>query len=642
VSEEATVQTLLAFAFSREPRPDRLRAGLQRVEEWYAPRWDADARAELAVDGPLGLQLWDVPDEPCRWPAWWDSDHRVVATLNVPLGYERVVGDLPPERAPGPLAERLLEAPHDVMRLTAPFALVTLDRPQHALSLLTDNLGLGRLYEVRTDEGRFWSNRPVAALRFAGLRAEADPVGWRRMAACDWPMGDRTPYLGVRAIGAATRITVDATGHRETSEDVLSHLVRARRDPLAPETVAEVAEALTAMARSVQAIWTEVPVLSLSGGRDSRLVVAAFVAAGVEVRLKTYGAATGEAETARQLVARLGSGVEHEVTVPSAQRPGKRRAGAYQRARRWHDTTDGLRPASYLRNVPPRRLPRQQPALVTGVGGEFGHAPGYPDDAERLERLPRGRRLDAYARALQAKVVLPRGVAAHAVDEVAAQIRTVLTHAEERGVTDSKALDWFYADERLRRWGMAGESYGRVMPLLVPEFLAAAFGLSTAQSHASALHHALIARLVPAWAGVEFYAATLKERQAVRQQRLWEESDVDLLSGVIADPGDWGEAFDVEQVQRIWQRALQGQAAARDELLLQRVVWRAAFTDHLAAVNGEPSPARATATRPRSRPRRRDLAGLARSVAVRANDLPLARRIARTAPGRELRRRLGV
>jgi hypothetical protein len=188
---------------------------------------------------------------------------------------------------------------------------------------------------------------------------------------------------------------------------------------------------------------------------------------------------------------------------------------------------------------------------------------------------------------------------------------------------------------------MAGESPGRVMPLLVPEFVAAAFGLTTAQSNASELHTALIARLVPAWAGVDFYSATLKERQAVRQQRLWEEADLDQLCRVFADD-DWADAFDVGQVRSIWRLARAGRAAARDELLLQRVVWRAAFTDHLAAVNGDPPRQRPRAPREQTGAQRPDLRAAVRGLAVRANDIPLARRLARTWFGRRLRRRLGV
>lgn len=658
------MQTLVAFAFDDAAvRPERTRAGLERVEQWYARLWATQPRAHHRSHQGLGLALWEDPAEQCRWPAWTERAERTVATLHIPLGHERLVDQTAGaglDLAPLALVEHLRRRPDEVRRLPPPFVLAQLDAAGAELTLLTDGLGLGRLHEVRTAEGRFWSNRPVAALRFAGLRAEADVEAWRRMAACDWAMGDLTPYRGVSVVPAATQVTATPDGVRRSSLDVLSELVRHRRDPLTPASVELTAAALADVASSVSTAWPEAPVLSLSGGRDSRLVVAAFVAAGRPVGLRTYGGDAGEIETARRLVGLLPGGAEHEVTTPAAQRPGRRRAGAYARARQWHDVAEGLRPSVYLRSNAPRRLLHHSPPLVAGIGGEFGHAPGYPDDVEQLEQLPLERRLDAYARSLQAKVTLPRGVAPDAVEAAARQIRAVVDHAAERGVTDAKALDWFYADERLRRWGMAGESTGRVLPLLVGEFLAAALGLSTAQSRASALHTALIERLVPHWAGIDYYSATLRQRQAVQQQRLWEESDADLLADVVHGPGDWGEAFEVPRVQAIWRRARAGKAGPRDELLLQRVVWRAAFTDHLAAVNAEPAVVRdrvvlakpaagPTVTKPAAprkvtpaqpAPARRRSPVLV--LATWANDVPLARRLARTALGRRIRRFLGA
>lgn len=644
------MQTLLAYAFERSVPEARVAAGLARVESWYARLWGEPPQRNAAHAGRLGMCHWDAPGQECRWPSWTETGDpdgtgtggEATATLAVPLGYDKVLGGVRLAEAPGALARRLLDRPEQVMALTPPFVVAQLDRARGSLALVTDGLGLGRLFELRTDEGRVWSNRPVAAVRFAGVRAEADPLAWRQVAASDWVMGDRTPYRGVRVVPAATQIIVGRRGPREQTLDALRLLSDARREPLTAPSLDATGAALTAVAGATSQLWSGAPVLSLSGGRDSRLVAAVFLAAGAEVSLRTYSAAAGEAETARRLVAALDRPVEHEVAVPAAQRAVRRRGGALARARRWHDATEGLRPAVYLRNIAPKSLPRQRRLLVSGVGGEFGHAPGYPDDVVRLEGLPERARLDAFARTLTAKVVAPRGLAPASVAAVEEHTRAVIAHAQARGVTDAKVLDWYYADERLRRWGMHGEASGKVMPLLSPEFVRACFGLTTAQSTASALHAALIARLVPAWAEVPFYTATLRQRQAVAQQRLWEEDDVDVLDGVMADLSGWGEAFDAASVRTIWRQARAGRAAGRDELLLQRVVWRAGFEDHLAAVNAEPVPDRPALRVDLPVAPKRDWTRPVRELAMAANEISLARRLARTRLGRELRRRLGV
>ena len=636
------MRTLLAYSFRAAGPEQRVRDGVRRIEQWYGPLWGIEPRTDCSTGAARGLVAWNDPDDPCRWPGWVVGDGRVVATLHAPLGHEQLLGPGELGDAPLRLAARLRDRPDDVRALTPPFVLATYEPAEEALVLQTDRFGLGRLFELRTTHVAVWSNRPVAALLFAGVRAEADRLAWQRMAACDWPMGSATPYRGVRAVGASTRIEVGSDGERRRTGDVLDQVARGGREPLGEASLGVTAAALTEAARSVAALWPGVPTLSLSGGRDSRLVAAAFVAAGVEVSFTTYAGATGEARTAEDLLARLPGPVEHRVPAAPTQTSAPPGTGALTRARQWHDMTEGLRPALYLRGPAPRRLPTHRRALVCGVGGELGHAPGYPDDVEDVERLPQTRRLGAFTSSLHAKVTLPSGPSRAAKDAVTRQISAVLAHAAARGVTDAKALDWFYADERLRRWGMTGESTGRVMPLLVPAFVAACSGLTTAQSRDSALHTALIERLVPAWAGVPYFTARLSDRAQPAHRLLRHDPEADLVAGLVEHPGDWSDGFDTTQVRTIWARARRGRAAARDELLLQRVVWRAAFSDHLAAVNGDRPPARVPGSPvPTTRPASRRVRPL-HAIAVRANDLPVARRLARTALGRRLRSLLGV
>jgi hypothetical protein len=635
------VQTLVAFAFDRTPAAAEIAEAAARVETWYTPLWPEPHQTDRMVGRRTGLMLWHRADPGCRWPAWQAQGSGAAASLHAPLGAELALGSELP--SPAGLVQRLRERPDDLLRLTPPFVLAAADTNEDSLLLLTDGLGLGRLYELRFPGGRVWSNRPVAALRFAGRPAVADELAWQRMAACDWPMGDATPYAGVECVPAATRIIVDPTGCRRHTLDLLPQLLGSADGGLDEQAVSEAADGLVAAARSVTNLWPDdTPVLTLSGGRDSRLVAATFLAADVDVRLRTDATISGEADTARELVARLDRKVRHQVTGGGTDKkpPATGDQGPYDRARRWHDISEGLRPAVYASNRPPKLLPHARRVLVSGVGGEFAHAPAYPEDLDQMLRLPRPRRLDAFSRSLASHFVLPHGLSAAATAAASAQIRTVLEQAADSGVDSGKAFDWFYASERLRRWGLAGESSGRVMPLLTPAFLRAAGTLSAAQSRTNALHDALIARFVPAWTGVPYFAATLRQRGAARRAKLWEE-DPDRLAAVIADADDWGDAFDVRTVQAVWRRARAGRAAGRDELLLQRVLWRAAFTDHLAAVNQQ-------AARPRTavlpvRPARAWTPGQPlRELAVHANEIPLARKFGRTRPGRWVRRIIGV
>ncbi|MFF1821730.1 hypothetical protein ACFVWG_30785 [Kribbella sp. NPDC058245] len=203
------VETLVAYAFHRPDSAVRAAEGAARVEAYYAgiPKLGGH-------DGSThGLHLWGSADS--LWPAWQQTGSVRVASLHTPVGYERVVGDITPADAPGPLAEAVRRTPEAFLELAPPFTMALLDDDR--LELFTDSAGLGRLFQVRLPDGWVWSNRPVAALLFAGVPAAASPRGWAFAAACGWFMGDSTPYEGVLAVPGATHIVADGKLRRQTT-----------------------------------------------------------------------------------------------------------------------------------------------------------------------------------------------------------------------------------------------------------------------------------------------------------------------------------------------------------------------------------------------------------------------------------------
>ncbi|MFC6162647.1 hypothetical protein [Kribbella jiaozuonensis] len=74
------------------------------------------------------------------------------------------------------------------------------------------------LFELQLPDGCVWTNRPVAALLFAGVPAVASSRGWTFAAGCGWFMADSTPYDGVLAVSGTAHIVAD--GHRQQGTDV--------------------------------------------------------------------------------------------------------------------------------------------------------------------------------------------------------------------------------------------------------------------------------------------------------------------------------------------------------------------------------------------------------------------------------------
>ncbi len=144
------MQVLVAYALDHEMD---ISARLADVARHYEPLWQVPVSRQGRDAGRVGLHVWDSSDSRWRWPTWQEDPTMATATLYLPLGYERLVGQVPAEEAALPLARLLLGRPDRVAELTGTFVIGTLDSEARRVTLMTDALGLGRLYELRFLDG---------------------------------------------------------------------------------------------------------------------------------------------------------------------------------------------------------------------------------------------------------------------------------------------------------------------------------------------------------------------------------------------------------------------------------------------------------------------------------------------------------
>jgi hypothetical protein len=582
------METVVAYAFDRFAEPEKAAAGVRRVEAYYGALWQGKARRDGCDAGTVGLHSWSRREPDNHWPAWRDDDDLCVASLHVPLGYQEIVGDLTPQRAAAPLARAVLADPARMADLAPPFLLSVLDPADERLELFTDSVGLGRLFQLRTADGWVWSNRPAAACLFADVPAAASARGWQYAAGTGWFMGDTTPYDRVLTVPGATRIVTEGRRNRRTVTriDATSIWSGPSGEELSPRLVKETAEALRGVARSVSKLWPGTPTVDLSGGRDSRVVAAAFLSAEVDLKLNSYDAVPGELAVAEELVAALPYKVEHIVTgKPEPKTAVPPLPAVVERIRRWHRFSEGLRPSSYIFHTPPGGLANVAHLAIGGAGGEIAHGYFYPRDVLALDRSPLETKLKAFNARLQRRLIPTAGPSAAVRGAVAGQIESVFRDAVQGGFEDATMLDYFYVAERLRRWGSAGERTGVVSPLLVPAFVRGAFSMSTAQRLDNALHRALVRELVPEWADIPFFKpqARGKPCSPAPVKRLGAAPDRDLIAELLTT--DQTGHFDPAEIQQLWNSSLAGESTAADEVALRQLLWRAVFDDHLAEVN---------------------------------------------------------
>lgn len=265
-----------------------------------------------------------------------------------------------------------------------------------------------------------------------------------------------------------------------------------------------VAEALVAAVAPLRGAGRPVE-LSLTGGKDSRLIAAALVAAGVPVAARTHGFADHpDVVTAAEIARRLG--IEHIVRTPAA--PGQQ-VDVLARIRGSVLVADGM--LSAFENVGRPDPALSQAVTAGGHGGELLRG-GYAETAGRLTGSAglRGA-LDPVRRAARSAELLRRlttkhlgllrpGPAASYVASLGSWTPALTRHPLQ-------ALDDFYLVNRAGRWSAAArQAYllreRLVQPLFDDRVILAARAVPLADRVSGALSAAVLAELSPVIADV--------------------------------------------------------------------------------------------------------------------------------------------
>jgi hypothetical protein len=322
----------------------------------------------------------------------------------------------------------------------------------------------------------------------------------------------------------------------------------------------EVAEALVAAVAPLRGAGRPVE-LSLTGGKDSRLIAAALVAAGVPVAARTHGFADHpDVVTAAEIARRLG--IEHIVRTPAA--PGQQ-VDVLARIRGSVLVADGM--LSAFENVG-----RPDPALAQAVtagghGGELlrggyaetaGHLTGSAGRRGALDPVRRAARSAELLRRLTARHLglLRRGPAVSYLASLGSWTPALTRHPLQ-------ALDDFYLVNRAGRWSAAArQAYllreRLVQPLFDDRVILAARAVPLADRVSGALSAAVLAELSPALADVPLAgkpptpkgqppagAAMGAAHYSFDWRRQYGETIASFLRGYILDLGPTGGLFDV-------------------------------------------------------------------------------------------------
>ncbi len=165
------------------------------------------------------------------------------------------------------------------------------------------------VFTARAGRATVLSDRATWAAAITGRLGDADALLYAGLLGPGYPLGAVTPFAGVRALGPAASCRVAGGVVTETGRAALTE-----PGPGGADAAACVADALVRAVTPLRDVTGPVE-LSLTGGKDSRLIAAALARAGVPARARTYGFpghpdVIVAAQVAREL------GLEHEIVEP--------------------------------------------------------------------------------------------------------------------------------------------------------------------------------------------------------------------------------------------------------------------------------------------------------------------------------------
>ncbi|HEX5741265.1 MAG TPA: hypothetical protein VFY17_06890, partial [Pilimelia sp.] len=269
---------LLWFDRAFRSRPaDRLAARRARFAAAAAPLVpDSYTRHRAGGEG-WGLDL-HAATQGVRWPVHAEDAGVTAVSLGIPLGADTAAGPLG-------LARRALGGGDVGAEVVPPFSMIACDA-DGTVAVVQDWLGMGRLFVGEHDDLLAFCTRPSLLAMFLHDEVAPDVPAWETYAASGHFGGDTAPVRGVRLLGPGERYTVRPAADgwqvrhgRGTTADELVGMGLDRRGDV-EKAIAEAADGIAAVSGATYDLCGGDLILGLSGGKDSRVLAAAFVGAG--------------------------------------------------------------------------------------------------------------------------------------------------------------------------------------------------------------------------------------------------------------------------------------------------------------------------------------------------------------------------
>jgi asparagine synthase (glutamine-hydrolysing) len=183
-------------------------------------------------------------------------------------------------------------------RLNGTFHGVLLDRRQGKIFVFNDRFGLGRLYYHESSAGFFFASEAKALLRIFPELRTLDLRGAGELLVCGCPMQNRTIFPGISVLPAGSLWTFAP----RTAARKESYFDRTQWEALSPLAPGDYYDALKSTFSRILPRYfqgNQKIALSLTGGLDSRMIIAALNADQQPVPCYTFGGTYRDSEDVR-------------------------------------------------------------------------------------------------------------------------------------------------------------------------------------------------------------------------------------------------------------------------------------------------------------------------------------------------------
>jgi hypothetical protein len=508
-------------------------------------------------------------------PTWLETEGDALALSQPPVSYtEEVTQD-----AWSDWALRTLRK-DEGRRSVHPGYFGAMLKADGTLEAWNDLFGFGRSYYVINEDFVAVGNQIATVAMFSSEPLTVDEYGCDVQAQVGFWPENNSPMEQVTRLDGSEVVAVTPEGEvtlrRYSSFEEWYGYREADAD------IQEVAESMRLSTSNCGAIAVETPVVHLSGGQDSRVTAAAWIAGGKPARVITNGTLPGEVVIAQQLMDALEEersitdrGITYQVNEPNTKAYAK--FSMEQRLETAMLMWDGDFATGNLKG--PVRKPLTRGRLtIGGANGEVMHGIYYAThaqlDAVRKLEHPVDKLFKYFPGRYNTEESRPN-------TELFLQRRKQFTL--DMGHTDATALNVFQMTSKFRRWinNQMGAAY--FILLLNPVFVRACMDLTPEQRVDRVMQRKLTGALIPSWEEVPYYKSTLAESTTINKakaNRSWETAP-GYMENVLHERTDWQRYFDPVKMKELEDAVHSEEGHRGHETVLHHVYALDAIPDHV-------------------------------------------------------------